>query len=230
MKKMAAILAGAMLMFTFSTSANALSIKFSETGYTDVVVNDTDGDGMINLNTKFGDFSVLFIGGSSSLPNNPTLNSLSVNSFFVTNTAGSSKTLSVQISDTGYKLNPAYPTPLNALVTFGASGLGAGTNGTFSAYLDTNNTIFGKSTPIGTWGPNQLTGASSTIKTPIGLTDVDFSLTEVISLTQLAGNSANFNANVEVAPVPEPGTMVLLGFGMLGLAIYGKRRMNNKEA
>lgn len=32
-----------------------------------------------------------------------------------------------------------------------------------------------------------------------------------------------------VAPVPEPGTMMLLGIGMLGLAAYGKRRMN-KEA
>jgi hypothetical protein len=29
-------------------------------------------------------------------------------------------------------------------------------------------------------------------------------------------------------PVPEPGTMMLFGFGMLGLAVYGKRRMNRE--
>jgi hypothetical protein len=29
------------------------------------------------------------------------------------------------------------------------------------------------------------------------------------------------------APVPEPGTLVLLGLGMTGLAIYNKRRRNN---
>ncbi|MDD2852971.1 MAG: PEP-CTERM sorting domain-containing protein [Desulfuromonadaceae bacterium] len=31
-----------------------------------------------------------------------------------------------------------------------------------------------------------------------------------------------------VAPVPEPGTIALLGLGMAGLAVYGKRRKNNK--
>ncbi|QEM70211.1 PEP-CTERM sorting domain-containing protein [Geobacter sp. FeAm09] len=30
------------------------------------------------------------------------------------------------------------------------------------------------------------------------------------------------------APVPEPGTIALVGLGMVGLAIYGKRRQNNK--
>ena len=43
------------------------------------------------------------------------------------------------------------------------------------------------------------------------------------------GQSAKFATDGSTAPVPEPGTMMLLGFGMLGLAIYGKRRAN-KEA
>lgn len=30
--------------------------------------------------------------------------------------------------------------------------------------------------------------------------------------------------NVEIAPVPEPGTVMLLGAGLLGLGLYGKRR------
>lgn len=39
---------------------------------------------------------------------------------------------------------------------------------------------------------------------------------------------ANLTVESGSAPVPEPGTMMLLGLGMAGLAIYGKRRKNSK--
>lgn len=35
-----------------------------------------------------------------------------------------------------------------------------------------------------------------------------------------------FSAESSPAPVPEPGTIVLLGAGLFGLAVFGKRRMN----
>jgi hypothetical protein len=51
-------------------------------------------------------------------------------------------------------------------------------------------------------------------------------------LTQPLGHEFPANTQDMVVftqtPVPEPGTMMLLGFGMLGLAIFGKRRMNKE--
>jgi hypothetical protein len=44
----------------------------------------------------------------------------------------------------------------------------------------------------------------------------------------LASSELRVYGDNGTAPVPEPGTMALIGFGMLSLAIYGKRRMNKE--
>jgi hypothetical protein len=46
-------------------------------------------------------------------------------------------------------------------------------------------------------------------------------------ITPVDSNGNQYQAQVTLAPVPEPGTMMLLGAGMLGFAICGKRRKNS---
>ena len=54
---------------------------------------------------------------------------------------------------------------------------------------------------------------------------IDLSNGAVFHNTMECGND---NLIGQIAPVPEPGTMMLLGFGMLGLVICGKRSRNKK--
>ncbi len=62
-------------------------------------------------------------------------------------------------------------------------------------------------------------------------------LASSVNLSEASGenSAANFKGNRRprgprnVNPVPEPGTLALLGSGLLGLAIYGKRKLNREN-
>jgi hypothetical protein len=62
---------------------------------------------------------------------------------------------------------------------------------------------------------------------------LDFTFTNWYGGGDSALTGFEFGANgatpgTPTSPVPEPGTMLLLGVGMFGLAIFGKRRMNKE--
>jgi len=81
------------------------------------------------------------------------------------------------------------------------------------------------SNPLGTGTVNYLAGASAISFDFTQSSPLFFGQDFALGYTETCGNDVIF----EKVPVPEPGTMMLLGFGLLGMAVYGKRRMN-KEA
>ena len=52
----------------------------------------------------------------------------------------------------------------------------------------------------------------------------DWTITQQIILTKSADGVARFSLDATTSPVPEPGTMLLLGTGLAGLAAVGRRR------
>lgn len=76
--------------------------------------------------------------------------------------------------------------------------------------------------------PNPANGGQVDVRTN-KYVNINFGPATYDSFRMISTNFAFEADNIAVGTVvPEPGTMLLLGIGMLGLAIYGKRRMNKE--
>ena len=149
-----------------------------------------------------------------------------------------------------FQMESSLITSPNSVVNMINTGAGAGVfwNVRSSATIDTNTTFLGNILALTSITMN--TGATDLCGRALasnGQVALDQNTISGVCVDSLAGSNGlsggldvtiidgspvvtTFPSGPVSTPVPEPGTMVLLGFGMFGLAIFGKRSMKNKEA
>jgi len=224
---MVALLAGAMLMM--ATSAMAIPTLRLTDGFTTIDIADgsaLDANGLLGGVTYIGSVGSnwtlnVATGVTKPFQGTALVPYMDLNSV---NSSAGAGSLEILFSETGFVVNPA--------VSGFTTHVGGTTQGTFEvkSFFDTNNVLFGKplTGALADLGP-YATGsfAGTEVNSAAFGTNQNYSLTLDAIITHAGLGTTSFDA--QLTPVPEPGTMMLLGIGMLGMAIYGKRRMN-KEA
>jgi len=90
-----------------------------------------------------------------------------------------------------------------------------------SAYFDNSNVLFAETSLIGTVGPFSGTNSGSAVGGAIPVV-LNYSLT--LDDTFSGGPTTSFSTDGNITAVPEPASLTLVGFGLIGLAGMLRRR------
>jgi hypothetical protein len=150
----------------------------------------------------------------------PTVNFMDLNSINQSN-PGTGTTLTVAFSQIDITL-----AALGYILEFGGTTTNASV--VYSAFFDPLNNFFGGSS-FASLGP--FTGAFSGTTAGLIGAGSPYSLTQAFFITPTDPRlGAAFSGDGELNAVPEPGSLALLGGGLLGLASWARRRRQQKKS
>jgi len=214
------------VIFVFSSSAHAkLMINLKDVGgggatpvtIIDNLAGDLDArEGYILSNGAFGNFSIMVnIGMTKPIIGSASVPRMDLNEVSLTSSGAGS--VEITMSEDGFG-----PTP--GLTGF-VSGIGGTSGGTVNYDVFYDDGVIQQIADMGPFGPGAFSGTEHYSGIP---GNNPYSLILVATVTHTAaGQLTTFDGDVNMTP--EPGTIFLLGLGLLGLGIISKRKLEIKD-